>query len=218
MLITNRIVSGFPSALVLAVPLLSSAPASATEKGFYFGFGLGQSKVVERDALDDFCDELFVVCGDKSDGTALKGIFGYQFNNYVALEAALLDLGSPGISTEAPIEVKAEANLSGISITVLPQIPIMDIGAIYGKLGIAGGDVSVTASAPLFDTTEKDSRTAGTAVYGAGGAINLGRNATVRVEWERYAFDETLQLVGRDIDTPDVDVFSVNLLFRFPKN
>lgn len=217
-MIHRELVSGAASAAILTILLVSTGPAHATEKGFYLGFGIGQSELVKRDTLEDFCDELFVVCGNDNDGTAIKGIFGYQFNNFVALEAAIFDLGSPGISTEAPIEATADANMSGISISVLPQIPILDIGALYGKLGVAGGDISVTAKAPIFDRTEKDSTTAGTLVYGAGGAINLGRNATVRVEWERYAFDQTLQLVGRDIDTPDVDVFSVNILFRFPRN
>jgi len=214
----RKLVSGVASIAVLSILLVSTGPAHATEKGFYLGFGIGQSELVKRDTLEDFCDALFVVCGKDNDGTAVKGIFGYQFNNFVALEAAIFDLGSPGISTEAPIEATADANMSGISISVLPQIPILDIGALYGKLGVAGGDISVTAKAPIFDRTEKDSTTAGTLVYGAGGAINLGRNATVRVEWERYAFDETLQLVGRDLDTPEVDVFSVNILFRFPRN
>ena len=101
---------------------------------------------------------------------------------------------------------------------MLPQIPILDIGAIFGKIGIAAGDITVSTEAPIFDRRESDSVTGGTFLIGAGGAINLGRNATIRVEWERYAFDETLNLAQIDVDTPDVDVFSATLIFRFPKN
>lgn len=198
--------------------LTCSNVAHATEKGWYLGFSVGQSELVDKDSLSSFCDELFVVCGDKNSGTAFKGIVGYQINNYVGLEGAYFDLGEPSLSTEAPIVVSASASMTGGSFSVLPQIPLGDIGALFGKLGVAAGDITIRAEAPVFERTESDSVTGGTLLVGAGGAINLGRNATIRVEWERYAFDETLKLAQRDVDTPDVDVFAVSILFRFPKN
>lgn len=211
----------FPKIHIAAAVLLiamSVNPASATEKGWYIGFSAGQSELVDRDTFDDFCNQLFVVCGDKDSDTAFKGIVGYQINNYFGVEGAYFNLGSPSISTEAPIAARAAASIKGGSISALPQIPVLGIGALFGKIGIAAGDISVTTEAPLFDRRETDSVTGGTFLIGAGGAINLGRNATIRVEWERYAFDETLQLAQIDVDTPNVDVFSATLIFRFPKN
>lgn len=206
-------------ALALAfTPLALFSSAHATEKGWYLGFGIGQSELADNDTFSGICDELFVVCGDKSSGTAFKAIVGYQINNYIGVEGAYFDLGSPTVSTSAPIVVDASASMSGGSFSVLPQIPIGDIGAIFGKLGFAAGEVKATATAALFDRTESDSVTGGTLLFGAGGAINLGRNATIRAEWEHYAFDETLQLAQRDVDSPNVDVFSISVLFRFPKN
>ncbi len=206
--------------MAAAVLLLASSvsPVRAAEKGWYLGFSVGQTELVDRDAFDDFCNQLFVVCGDKNSDTAFKGIVGYQINNYFGIEGAYFDLGSPSISTDAPIVAKASASVKGGSFSVLPQIPILDIGAVFGKIGIAAGDVTVTTEAPLFERRESDSVTGGTIVFGAGGAINLGRNATIRVEWERYAFDETLELAQIDVDTPNIDVFSATLIFRFPKN
>lgn len=218
MRIPTRRFSVHALALVASFSLISLSDVHATEKGWYGGVSIGQSELVDRDSLSDFCDELFIVCGDKESGTAFKIIVGYQINNYFGLEGAYFDLGDPSLSTAAPIVVKASANMSGGSFSVLPQIPIANIGAIFGKLGVAAGDISLAAEAPIFDRREEDSVTGGTLLVGAGGAINLGRNATIRVEWERYAFDETLKLAQRDIDTPDVDVFSVSFLFRFPRN
>jgi len=211
----------FPCVATAATVLLlvsSVSPVLATEKGWYLGLSAGQAELVDRDTFDDFCSQLFVVCGDEESDTAFKGIVGYQINNYVGIEGAYFDLGSPSVSTAAPITAKASASVKGVSFSVLPQFPILDIGAIFGKVGIAAGDVTATTEEPLFELRESDSVTGGTIVFGAGGAINLGRNATIRVEWERYAFDETLELARIDVDTPDIDVFSATLIFRFPKN
>ena len=209
---------GFSLAAAVLLFTTSVNPALATEKGWYLGFSVGQSELVDRDAFDDFCNQLFVVCGDKESDTAFKGIVGYQINNYFGIEGAYFDLGSPSVSTEAPIVATATASMKGGSFSMLPQIPILGIGAIFGKIGIAAGDITVSTEAPIFDRRESDSVTGGTFLIGAGGSINLGRNATIRVEWERYAFDETLRLAQVDVDTPDVDVFSATLIFRFPKN
>ena len=209
---------GFSMAAAVLLLVSSISPVLASEKGWYLGFSAGQAELVDRDTFDDFCSQLFVVCGDEESDTAFKGIVGYQINNYVGIEGAYFDLGSPSVSTDAPIVAKATASVKGASFSVLPQFPILDIGAIFGKIGIAAGDITVTTEAPLFDRRESDSVTGGTILFGAGGAINLGRNATIRVEWERYAFDETLELARIDVDTPNIDVFSATLIFRFPKN
>jgi len=209
---------GFATVATLVFLATSTGPALATEKGWYIGFSVGQSELVDRDELGDFCNQIFVVCRDKESDTAFKGIVGYQINNYLGVEGAYFDLGSPSLSTEAPIAAEARASIKGGSFSVLPQIPILDIGAIFGKLGIAAGDITVSAEAPLFNRRESDSTTGGTLMIGAGGAINLGRNATIRVEWERYAFDESLALAQIDVDTPNVDVFSATLIIRFPRN
>jgi opacity protein-like surface antigen len=216
---TDRMIfSGISLAAAVLLFTTSVGPALATEKGWYVGFSAGQSDLVDRDAFDDFCNQLFVVCGDKDSDTAFKGIVGYQINNYFGIEGAYFDLGSPSVSTEAPIVATATASMNGGSFSILPQIPILGIGAIFGKIGVAAGDITVKTEAPIFDRRESDSVTGGTLLIGAGGSINLGRNATIRVEWERYAFDETLKLAQADLETPDVDVFSATLIFRFPKN
>ena len=104
--------------------LTFATTANATEQGWYLGGSFGQSDIVEKDVFDDFCDTVFVVCGDKDTDTAYKAIVGYQVNNYVGLEAAYFDLGNPSVSTTAPIVVDAIASFTGGSFSVLPQVPI----------------------------------------------------------------------------------------------
>ena len=199
--------------LLLGPPL----SAFATENGFYLGFSLGQSDIVNPERVDEFCATAGIVCGDDEKDTAFQGVIGYQVNNYLGVEATLFDLGEPALTTEAPIAASASVNVKGGALSLLPQIPISNIGAIYGRLGAAGGDVELVAEAPSVSRRESASASGGTILWGAGGAINLGR-ATIRLEWQRYAFNETLALAGVDIETPDVDVYSATLLFRFPKN
>ena len=94
---------GFATVATLVFLATSTGPALATEKGWYIGFSVGQSELVDRDELGDFCNQIFVVCGDKESDTAFKGIVGYQINNYLGVEGAYFDLGSQSLSTEAPI-------------------------------------------------------------------------------------------------------------------
>ena len=129
---TRRLTAQTLAVAFTSLALFSSA--HATEKGWYLGFGIGQSELDDNDTFSDICDELFVVCGDKSSGTAFKAIVGYQINNYIGVEGAYFDLGSPSLSTDAPIVVDASAGMSRGSFSVLPQIPIGKIGAIFGKL------------------------------------------------------------------------------------
>ena len=198
--------------LVLCVPL----PAFATESGVYFGFSLGQSDIVNPERVDEFCATAGIVCGDEEKDTAFQGILGYQVNNYFGVEATIFDLGEPALTTEAPIAASATVNVRGGAFSLLPQIPIGSIGAIFGRIGAAGGEVELVAEAPSISRRESASATGGTILWGAGGAINLGR-VSIRLEWQRYAFNETLALAGVDIETPDINVYSATVLIRFPK-
>ena len=201
---------------IFAILASSPLPAFATESGFYFGFSLGQSDIVNHERVDEFCATAGIVCGDEENDAAFQGVLGYQINNYFGVEATVFDLGEPALSTEAPIAATATVNVKGGALSLLPQIPIGGIGAIFGRIGAAGGEVELVAEAPSISRRESASASGGTILWGAGGAINLGR-VTIRLEWQRYAFNDTLSLAGVDIETPDINVYSATLLFRFPK-
>ena len=217
MLNHRKFMARFVAVSVFVLLLGPPLSAFATENGFYFGFSLGQSDIVNPEKVDEFCATAGIVCGDEEKDTAFQGVIGYQINNYLGVEATVFDLGEPALTTEAPIAASATVNVKGGSLSLLPQIPISSIGAIYGRLGAAGGEVELVAEAPSISRRESASASGGTILWGAGGAINLGK-ATIRLEWQRYAFNDTLALAGVDIETPDINVYSATLLFRFPKN
>ena len=195
-----------------------SLSAHGTETGWYIGFAGGESDIVNPERLDDLCAEAGIECADGNTDTAFKILAGYQANNFVSLEGAYFDLGQPSLSADFPVPGQATATVTGGSFSVLPQIPVGSIGFLYGKLGLAVGDIEVAAEATDFGLQASASATGGTLLVGLGGAINLGRNVSVRVEWERYAFDETLKLANIDVETPDIDVFSGVLVIRFPRS
>lgn len=202
--------------LCAACAMSLTTPAWATKEGWYLGFSVGESDIVNPERVDEFCRTAGIVCGDKEKDTALQAILGYQVNNYFGVEASLFDLGSPSLSTEAPIAASAEVNIKGGAISLLPQIPIGTIGSIFGRVGIAGGELELVAEAPSLSRRESASTSGGTLMWGAGGAVNLG-NFSIRIEWQRYAFDETLDLAQIDIDTPDINVYSATLIYRFSR-
>lgn len=216
MLIQNNTLLRSISTCLLLFLTASGVPAFASEPGWYLGFSAGESDIVNPERVDKFCATAGIVCGDEKKDTALQAIVGYQINSYLGVEGTLFDLGNPSLSTEAPIAASAKVNIKGGSISLLPQIPLGSLGAIFARAGIAGGEVELVAEAPSIPRRESASSSGATFMWGAGGAINLG-NFTVRVEWQRYAFDQTLDLAQVDIDTPDMDVYTATLLFRFPK-
>ncbi len=216
MLDQRKRMARFVAISIFALLLGSPLSAFATENGFYLGFSLGQSDIVNPEKLDEYCATAGIVCGDEEKDTAFQGVIGYQINNYFGVEGTVFDLGEPALSTEAPIAANATVNVKGGALSLLPQIPISSIGAIYGRLGAAGGDIELVAEAPSIPRRESASASGGTILWGVGGAINLAR-ATIRLDWQRYAFNETLALAGFDLETPDINVYSATLLLRFPK-
>ena len=206
-----------PIFLVFALFTFSMSPALATERGWYLGFSVGQSDIKNPEELDEICDLAFVECDGEDKDTAIQGIVGYQVNNFFGVEGALFDLGDPSLSASQPTSITATTSVQGFSFSLLPQIPLGDVGAFFARLGVAAGDAEISVTAPAAGISTSDSTSAGTILFGAGGAINIGRNATIRVEWMRYAFDETLKLANRDVITPEIDVFAATIVFRFPK-
>ncbi len=198
--------------LLLAVP---SMPVSAIEPGWYGGFSLGESELKDTGSLNDLCSSVSLTCTDTSQDTAWQAIVGYQVNEYFGVEGAYFNLGSPSVAVSSPVAASASAEVTGLSISVLPQIPIGSVGGIFGRLGLAAGEVEVIAAVPSLGLSEKESSSGATLLVGAGGTINFSGNVSARVEWTRYAFDETLRLANSDVTTPDIDVFSGTLIFSF---
>jgi len=201
--------------LTFAFAMLCSPFANATNKGAYIGASIGSAEIKEPGEWENLCASAGVVCAERGDDTALGLFFGYQFNDYLAVEAGYMGTGELTVGTVAPIAASAFVEVQGAKLVLLPQVPIGKLGAIFGKFGIMGGDTKIGADAPALGFSERDSGYTGAFVVGVGGAINLGNNVTIRVEWERLSFNKAFDLAGARVEAPDVDVIGGAILFRF---
>jgi len=188
--------------------------AEAAQKGFYVGAAVGQSEFEDIGALETACAVAGVICRADDTDTGYRILLGYQFGNYLALEGGYVDLGALDAGTQLPVRAIARIETSGGFVALVPQIPVGDIGAIYGRLGLMAGDTELIARVPSEGFDDSDSSSVAGVSFGAGGAINFGR-LTFRVEWERYSFDEVLRVAGVEIDTPDIDLISGSVLIHF---
>ncbi len=201
--------------LAFIFALLCSPLAGATNRGAYIGASIGSAEIKEPGELENLCASAGVVCAERGDDTALGVFLGYQFNDYLAVEAGYMSTGELTVGTVAPIAATAFVEVQGAKLVLLPQVPIGKLGAIFGKFGIMGGDTKIGADAPSLGFSARDSGYSGAFVIGVGGAINLGNNVTLRVEWERLSFDKAFDLAGAKVEVPDVDVIGGAIIFRF---
>jgi hypothetical protein len=207
--------SGFTAVIFFLSLAISSVPASAIEPGWYGGIAIGEAEIEDVGAIDNLCADVSVVCNETDADTGWQGIVGYQVNEYFGAEGAYFDLGSPAVSVSSPVAAAATADLTGVSFSAVPQIPLGTVGAIFGRIGLAVGKVELSAAAPSLGLSASESTDGATLLYGVGGAINFSSNAAVRVEWTRYAIDETLRIANSEITTPDIDFISAALVFSF---
>jgi hypothetical protein len=205
-------------AVIFFLTFLISSPAVFAQSGFYLGGGFGQSDINQPGELLDLCREFGIECNGNETGTQFKGLIGYQFGSYFGVELTGYDVGEPSIFTDTPVFADAKVNLKGGSISLLPQFPIGDLGYVFGRIGATAADATLTAEAPSLGLQESDSTGVAGIIFGFGGGINLGQNIALRLEWERYSYDEVLRVAGIDIDAPKVDVISGSFIYRFTRS
>jgi OOP family OmpA-OmpF porin len=181
--------------------LLVAIPASAQNLGgFYLGGGIGQS-----DAKDG-CDGISgpgVSCD--SEDTAWRLFGGYQLNTNLALELGYTDLGE--VSATGP-GGSASAEATALEFSALGMFPIAEGFSLYGKAGVYRGEVDSRASIAGLSGSASEDNTDFT--LGAGVQFDMTRNIALRGEWQRY-----MDMGGEETGESDVDLLSVNVLYRF---
>src|SRR3954468_143142 len=185
---------GFLAATALAGPAL----AQAQESGAYAGLSIGQSKA--KDACEGVPGS-GISCDDTD--TAWKVFGGYQFNRYVAGEAAYTDFGKAKASG---FGVSAEIKSNAWEAVAVGAYPIGTSGfAPYAKLGVYRGEVKLSSNVGV---SAKETTTDLT--YGIGVRYDFMRNFAVRAEWQRYN-----DVGGGDVGKSDIDVISIGALYKF---
>jgi OOP family OmpA-OmpF porin len=187
---------GLISAMAFAIP------AFAQDARFYVGGSFGEAEA------NGFCDDIRTLviglgtvasCDEKD--SAWKFFGGYQFNRNFAIEASYFDYGS--VSTNGQLlglPVNVSGDISAFGIAAVGILPLGNNFSLFGKLGLLRTEVDVTASVAGFPSSDSDDETG--LHYGVGVLFDLGRNFSIRAEWERN-------------DEVEVDMLSIGVQFRF---
>lgn len=185
-------------AIVLASAAVFAAPAFA--QGFYVGGHVGQASYA------DTCDEISgpgITCDDSDTGFKILG--GYEFTPHLAVEVAYTDLGE--VSARGPGGTFS-AEATAFEVVGVGTLPLGNRFSLYGKAGIYRGDVDARLDTVLLTGSASDSNTDLT--FGAGVRFDLTKQASLRVEWQRYA-----SVGGDDTGEDDIDFLSVGVIFQF---
>jgi len=204
-----------------ALATLSLAtPAAAADRGPYFGFGIGQSRIgfdtarIDANALGAGFGSSTTVA-DNTDG-AWKLYGGYRYNRHLAVEVGYTDFGriSTRTVTTAPAGVLgSDTQGNAWSLDAVGLIPLSPSAALFGKLGVhrwaTEGRVPAVAGGTATTVGARDTGTGWK--YGLGAQFEVSRTAFLRVEWERLRDVGNAATTGRG----DVDVWTFGLHYRF---
>ena len=167
----NKMKAGLVAAAVLA----SFSGAALAEGSFYSAVDIGQTTFV------DACDGVGAgeTCSDTD--TAFRGSVGYQVNPSLGLEASYGNYGELKYSDGF---VNASYTASGFQFSAVGSLPVSDVFALTGKLGIALTEGKVSVSAPSIGYAEIVSASNTIVAYGIGMRYNLNKTVAVRAQYE----------------------------------
>ena len=219
---------------ILALAVLASlvsAPAMAADddRGFYWGFDLGQFQYsLDKRALDNA-----VIAGIEGSGlTILSGssdtsedgftwglMGGYQILKYLAVEVAYVDLGTAeyraNVSTtdglaDYAVSERIEYDSRGFAVSALGILPF-DAWSVYGRLGyyLANNDATLTTIVDGEGVSFKNGDNSQDFYWGIGGGYTQGQ-WTLRLEFQQYMdVGDTPQLES------DIDRITIGAIYKF---
>jgi hypothetical protein len=171
--------------------LALSGPASAE---FYVGGGIGDGTIESSENTPAGSFNF-----DESD-FAWKIFGGYMFSEYLGVELAYLDMGSPSQNfgfdggESGPVQVDFNAELTGFTVHGVLAYPFGPF-EVFGKLGVISYDAQLEAKSSDVDARIKADDDGEELAYGVGAKYNID-NFALRAEWDIY-------------DTGDVDDVSM---------
>jgi len=163
------------------------------QSGFYLAGALGSS--------DSGVDLGGINRADGNDSSYTVGM-GYTFSRNFSIEANYHRFGTPNAQTNCPpgfacilIPLRTEADVTGISLSLVGTIPVSDRLDVYAKIGILSWEVDFKGISSAFNDTGED------LLYGA------GLNWSINDRWSLF-----LEYSGVDLD---IDTGSVGMRFNF---
>lgn len=203
--------------LALAAAGAHAQAQPVVNRGWYAGFGLGQSKIdFGSNPVPAFGATSSTVSDDDRD-SSYKLFAGYRFNRYLALEGGYIDFGSfsatrrvtaPGSGT-----VTSNTETSGVHFDVMGIIPAGDRFEFFGKAGVirtkTQTDLSTTGSVVLIGPAHSTNYNVSPRI-GVGAYVRFTRVFGLRIEYEQQDID--FQIFS---ESASVGIASASLVFRF---
>jgi len=185
-----------PIALSLMV---STVSAKDVETGYFIQADAGQAKGYEKSS--DLRNEVLsfgdvgVVSPLSQKRRAWKVSSGYRFNNHFALALSYADLGVTELGTStANTAINVADSLSGgaTALSAIFNFPLSEAVNMHAKLGYS--HLSARANrTPFGHGLEAGSNN--DIVYGGGMSFDLDENLSLMLDWERYKFERTTDLL-----------------------
>lgn len=188
------------SALILSAALFST---SAFAQGMYIAGSAGSGMAASSVKTD--LDTAITAGGVKgikssiSDGTAMSGSLGYEYNPNFAAEAGYFNSGTlaykatgTGVAT-----IKADTKVTGFQLAAVGTAPLSDKFSVFGKLGysILTTKSDITIGTVKSTASEKNNGFG----YGLGASYRLVDNIRVKASYEMISSDVSAFLVGVQI-------------------
>ena len=205
----NKIYSLF--ALLAALSFPFNAPAQ--ESGFYAGGSAGWS-------MNDFLElEALKNAGANLDDSDLgwKLFTGYNFNKYLGIEVAYVDLHDSTTKVGAainnpPVDAEIKAEIDGFTFVGIGRWPATEQLDIFARIGgfyyraKSDSNAEVLVQNRIFRAKGSTTVNDISYVFGVGAEYEIGGNLALRAEWERYSYKD---------EDADTDLFSAGILYEF---
>lgn len=138
------------------------------------------------------------------DNDLLGASLGYQFNEFIALEADYIDFGNFG-------DDDVRAKLKGVGLGVIGRLPVTDTFGVYAKAGAFASALDVDA----FDESETYDEVS--PFVGAGVDFRVTKQLTAFAEYDRYNVDIDEDDFNGQVtnDGPEFDTARVGMRFQF---
>jgi OOP family OmpA-OmpF porin len=195
-----------------AVAAVNTAPALATDDGWYGGIGIGQARAkINDDKIRTQLGGTADIADDDTDiGYRLFG--GKKFNKHFAVEGGYFNLGKFGFTAVAPTgSLVGSAKFQGLNLDAVGILPLTEKFSLLGRLGLTYTEAKDTFQTTGTVTVANASPSKSEANYkmGFGVQYDLTRALGLRGEWERYRVNDAIGNKG------DIDMLIVGLIYTF---
>jgi OOP family OmpA-OmpF porin len=201
------------AAALAALPAVAAAQAPGTELssqlGMYIALGAGVSRVQFEDS--DFAAPAGMARTEKRDEAGGKGIVGWRFHRYLAVEGGYYYLGKFEAEYSGGGNFgKTESTIDGWGLAALGIAPLAPNFSIFGKVGAFNGnvDTTVTGTTPANLANVSDKKT--NLLLGGGVQWDINNRWALRGEYENLG-----KLGNTSTGQLRTDLWSASALFKF---